>query len=251
MISDQTVFVLIDYDNFYSDYSQANIQTWLIHELNKVITGVLDYRQEVENILIRLYGGWMENGMLTPAASLIQQELSANILFPIPHPKSKGLLRGSIEIATNLISLPHNIWDNTRKRRNGLPHIMIEYNSLHQCCQDNAGRCPALILKRFLKKKDRKCSVDGCPGTNESVFKTVEQKMVDIMLSCDLLHISNMPLVSSIIVMTDDFDIHPAIATARYGYNRDVMLIYRNKRRIDEIGASIGSFNVTLKNWEA
>lgn len=251
MISDNTVFVLIDFDNFYYAHDRATNQTWLIHELNKVITAVFNYQPDVKSIFVRLYGGWMENGMLTTAASLIQQELSANSIFPMPHPKSTGLLRGGIEMATNLISIPFNIWDDTRKSKNGLPNIRVEHSALNENCYRNADRCPALILKTFLKKKTRECSVVGCDGTNASVFKTIEQKMVDTLLTCDLLHLSNIHSVSTIIVMTDDFDIHPAIATARHGYNKDVILIYRNKKRTANIIASIGSFNVKLNTWEA
>lgn len=250
MITDHTVYVLIDFDNFYTEHYQGKNQAWLIHELNKVVTNVLDYQQYVKTIFIRLYGGWMENGMLTTAASLIQQELSVNSIFPMPHPKSEGLLRGSVEIATTLISIPDNVWDNTRKSKNGLPQIRVEHTALNEYCLSNTDRCPVLILKAFLKKKTRKCSIIGCDGTNVSVFKTVEQKMVDTLLSCDLLHVSNIPSVSSIIVMTDDFDIHPAIATARYGSKKDVMLIYKNIKRTTDIISSIGSFNVTIKNWE-
>jgi hypothetical protein len=250
VIPDNTVYVLIDFDNFYTEHYKAKKLTWLIHELNKVITEVLNYQQYVKNIFVRLYGGWMENGMLTPTASLIQQELSTNSIFPMPHPKSEGLLRGNIEIATKLISIPNNVWDNTKKSKNGLPNIRVEHSALYEHCHSNTDRCPVLILKTFLKKKTRKCSVVGCDGTNESVFKTVEQKMVDTLLSCDLLHLSNISSVLSIIVMTDDFDIHPAIATARNGYNNDVMLIYRNIKRMTDIVASIGSFNVALKIWE-
>lgn len=66
-------------------------------------------------VAIRFYGGWLQDGALTPLASDIELAFSSAPFFPMRHPFSGLLLRGTIGLATRLVDVPSVQWPNTRK----------------------------------------------------------------------------------------------------------------------------------------
>lgn len=249
MFQNNTIIALIDFDNFYPHVRQYYDFGFLVHEFNRIVGEALDIDASIEYVIIRLYGGWMEYGLLTPLASLIQQEISRAHFFPLTHPKKSGLLRGNIILATSLISLPSMTWENTRKQRNGLPRLRLDRAMVSEVCETNTERCPIKILERFSKKRGKLCSIPGCSLTNDTAFRVVEQKMVDVILSCDILFLADQPNVSSIIILSDDFDIHPAIALASAKSQKNILLSHNNPQQAPEIEQSFKGMSVKLKNW--
>lgn len=249
MLQDNTIVALIDFDNFYREVQQYQNVAVLIHEFNRIVGEALEINAMTEHVIIRLYGGWMENGLLTQLASLIQQEISKARFFPLRHPKTSGLLRGNIDLATSLLSMPSMIWQNTRKRRNGLPRIRLDRSIISSICESNKDGCPVKILEKFTKKKGKLCPVDGCTSTHNTAFTVIEQKMVDIILSCDILFLIDQPQVISLIIMSDDSDIHPAIALASEKSNKYILLIHKNQQQVPILEQLFSGMSVGIKDW--
>jgi len=116
-------------------------------------------------------------------------------------------------------------------------------------CDTNKDRCPIKILEKFSKKRGKLCPVNGCTVTNSTAFTIIEQKMVDTMLSCDILFISDQPQVSSVIIMSDDFDIHPAIALASVKTSKDILLVHNKPSQATIIAQSLSGMGIRLREW--
>lgn len=249
MVYDHTVVVLIDFDNFYPNAHQKQNFEYLQHDFNRIITVALEMDSLAKYIHIRLYGGWMEDGLWSRLASLLQQEISKSNFFPIVNSQRTGLLYGSIDLATSLLSLPSMIWQNTRKQKNGLPRIRLDRAHICNTCEDNKEICPFKIIEKVSRKKGKVCSVTGCNLTNNSVFKVIEQKMVDTILALDLVFASEQDHVSALILMSDDIDIHPAVALAATRSCKKIVLAQNNAYQADAILAPYTDMGLEFKNW--
>ena len=171
-------------------------------------------------------------------------------IFPIIHPNKKGFIHGTISLATSLLSLPLFIWDDTVKKSNGLPRLRTDSNVISTVCDSHKDLCPIKILTKFSKKKSKLCSVNDCTMTNDAAFVVIEQKMVDTMISCDILCISEQQNILSLFIMTSDFDFHPAIALASQKLQKRILLIHNNINQV-KLMQSLSSFNIIINNWRA
>jgi hypothetical protein len=206
------VVILVDFDNVY-EYSVGADLAWLVHEINKLVGLALGLIPNAGAVFIRFYGGWLENGMLTPLASDLQAVLGASPYFPMKHPIQTSLLRGEITLVTRLLALPSVEWGNTRKMKRGLPRIRLSKDTLPERCI-NPAVCPVSTLNRFTKHKNKRCPQEGCAVTNSDAFIVVEQKMVDTMIACDVISAVLSRTYSGVVVVSDDADIIPPLALA-------------------------------------
>jgi hypothetical protein len=78
-----------------------------------------------------------------------------------------------------------------------------------------AQACPAKILQKFTTRPTRSCPVEACPVTAFTAFTTREQKMVDTMMTCDLLDLAHDEDVIGLAVVTADSDLLPPLIHAR------------------------------------
>jgi len=205
--------VLVDFDNVYHNERTLEEKNWLARALQVLEQSVMNISESVHHIEIRLYGGWLQNGNYTRRASKLLGEVGRVTRYPVPHPFASGLLRGSIELPITLVSLPAITWANTFYVRTGLPRLRIDMESLPDTCSStHRARCPALTLRRFTRKRTQLCPVEGCTLSNSAVFRVNQQKMVDTLMACDLMHYSLEGKVRIIMVVTNDLDLLPAIA---------------------------------------
>jgi len=225
------ISILIDFDNFFS-YSSTDDFNWLHTEFNELINQAFAIDRKTDFISFRLYGGWMENGLQTNIAFKIQQAISSFKFFPLFNKAERIFVHGNIELVTRLISIPNMEWDDTVRTRLGIPRLRLAGAGLPTGCIGTNESCPVRILYRFAEKKTKKCPVGGCPATNESAFKVVEQKMVDTMLSCDIISLSEDQRVNGIIVVSDDFDLLPPIVMAVENSKKQSKQIVLLKKRL-------------------
>lgn len=231
------VHILIDFDNFYK-YSTTDDFSWLLNELNYLVDLSLAIKKDLNYIDIRCYGGWMERAVFTNAASRIQTAVSSFNFFPIFNKRNRSIIRGAVNLITRLSSIPTIEWNDTVRTRTGIPRIRLNNSGLPTNCIGNNSTCPVRILYRFAKSRSKICPVSGCNVTNNDAFKIVEQKMVDTMISCDIVTLSYNNNCEGIIVLSDDFDLLPPIAVAISNYNgslKKVCLIRTNENHDYEI----------------
>ncbi|MCP4113081.1 MAG: NYN domain-containing protein [Desulfobacteraceae bacterium] len=172
-------------------------------------------------INFRLYGGWMENGLHTNTASKIQQAVSFFDFFLLFNRREKIFIRGDIELVTRLYLMPDLQWDDTVTTRSGISRLRLVNHGLPTGCIGTNDTCPVRILFRFARKRAKKCPISGCNVTNKDAFRIVEQKMVDTMISCDIIALAEDNRVEGIIVTSDDFDLLPPLAVAAQKYKNE------------------------------
>src|SRR5207249_3123318 len=162
--------------NFFPKVEITAIASWLPFELNSILTKAVGYDPEIDRVDIRLYGGWMDDGLLTNLGSALHAAISATRLFPLPHPFRPGLLRGDIDLVTRLAAVPDLEWVHTSRHRHGLPRLRLHQTPLPPGCAGDTTTCPLRALYRISRRRDKICHVVGCTVRNEDAFRVAEQK---------------------------------------------------------------------------
>jgi hypothetical protein len=247
-MNNKTAVVLIDFDNlFKKDLSSYNENDFFVVFKNIVNEIVFDI-PNINKINIRLYGGWFKENTLSSKASILVNILAQINLFPYIQINPLRRIYGSIEIATSLYGINY-IWHNTLREKNGLPRLKVNTNLLTSICEENKNVCPAKILNKFTKSKNRICSVPGCTTKNKNVFISIEQKMVDTMLSCDLISFCNEIDIKYILLFSDDTDFFPPLALGSHiisESDKKITLAIKNALLLDNYKEILEPFNVEI-----
>jgi len=194
--------LLIDYDNIdISDQTKG-----LIYIIETILSKLSPIEVDDKNVTVRLYGGWYQNNSITVKA----QNLNADIRrdFPITAllSDSSSQVIVKAELATSLTIQPTIHLANTF-RRNGIPSGLRANHPIVNGCR-RAG-CPVLHVYDFVQ--NGVCS--QCHSTKvEDIFFRQEQKLVDTMLTSDMISIAQLEKKYCIVSSDDDF--WPGILTS-------------------------------------
>ena len=243
------VAILVDFDNFYLDMPLDTDSRWITHELNTMVSAALQVAPSTPTVLIRFYGGWLDEGTPTKRASLLLAMLQTQTYFPMKHPRRGGTLDGEIALATRLAKLPSIEWSSTLKKRKGLPRFRLGSVALSSLCGEDRTSCPVHMTYRFSRDKFKRCPKAGCTVTSSDAFVTIEQKMVDTLLACDLTTFTTDSAVCGVIVMCNDVDILPAIAFAKSLSNVPVGLIRHDRGNDGSYDEQLRALGVTIDEW--
>jgi hypothetical protein len=237
--------VLVDFDNFYPGGLDSREE--LTHEVNRMISCALDALPDTDEVLVRLYGGWLDEGVLTKRASALQAAMGSAI-FPMPHPSGSGVLRGDVTLVTRLALLPGLEWRHTFRSRTGIPPLrLVDKPRPHECA--NADNCPIDLLQRISRRGSRECHTDRCTVRNESAFLLREQKMVDSMLCCDVLGYVGRGY--AVHVLSDDLDVLPAVAMSTAMARQPVTLVRSTAGAESLYEQDLRRLGVRAEAWEA
>lgn len=241
--------IIVDFDNFFNKPIELYTSEAIEYELKQIVALIIEKNEELEEIIIRLYGGWYKDEILTHRASILQQSLANINLLPYINPQKMRKVTGKIEIATSLFYLPDLVWKNTYKEKNGIPRLRIKDDLLNEICESNSSLCPPKILNKFTKDKSKACSVNECSIVHKEIFKGMEQKMVDTMMVCDIISFSDEDLVTEVIILSNDTDIIPSIVYAKEKSQRDInyTLIIRNEQLLGFCEQYLKPFNISVK----
>ncbi len=165
---------------------------------------------DCRSLELRLYSGWDENGRLTKRA----QDLSALLpskfpkLFKTLHtdPPTPVMIRAGL--AQSLECAPKKLFSKTMRTMPFSKHVTCLRPSAVACRNAN---CPIEAVAVFLNSES--CPVAGCRTTPSALISATEQKLVDSMLTADLIHLAHSGEQSVAIVSSDD-DMWPGIITA-------------------------------------
>lgn len=247
---ESTAAILVDFDNFYTNIAEEDEMLWLSHEVNAMISGALHLNQSSRRILIRIYGGWLENRLWTRRGSRLQKALFSTVTFPMPHPNVNGLLRGEITLATRLLQLPDIEWGHTLRSKAGPPRLRLAGSLPPEGCTTERITCPVKALQHFTRKKGKVCAVEGCHITNDEAFMVVEQKMVDTMMTCDLLALCQEPNVDAIMILSNDTDLLPPLFTGAVTSRKSLQLVNTRGQHETPYSEALRGIGVDLKVWE-
>lgn len=241
----KTVVVIIDFDNYFGG-DIAKLNSEMLEFYFKEIVNVCE-REFIDftAIDIRLYGGWYQEATLSKFASKVQQLLSNVSVFP--KVGNNKIINGKIELATTLHIMPEFEWLHSYKETDGVRRIRINHECVDTMCVENRDTCPKFILYKFTRDKSRKCHINGCENLHKNVFKGAEQKMVDTLIACDVISVSEDESVVGVLVISDDQDHLPSLALASVKKKENIQSIIlgiQNEQVMEFISKFMTPFNI-------
>lgn len=238
--------VIVDFDNFFpqqmSEYNSTQLETFF----NLRIQEILAVHPETERIDIRLYGGWYKNNGYSNKASELQTILQSISIFPLLIENNKKV-DGVIELAEHMNGVPY-VWTNTFQEKAGLQKVRIDWTKTGESCTHASPSCPVKILSNFIRNRNHQCSNSGCSTIHSDVFFRREQKMIDTMMTCDIMSFSEESDVNSIYIISDDTDLFPAIALSRTkNPETGIVMGIKNSQSLSYYRSILNQFNAETK----
>ncbi|MBO6522371.1 MAG: hypothetical protein JJ971_00970 [Balneolaceae bacterium] len=234
--------ILIDYDNIKSIFRQRG----LVHVVDRIMLNISPSISKVYNrYRLRLYGGWYESNNLSRNAQMLSAEISSN--YPDVRKIKKNDKESSsiinVELAFSLESdHKHKLFNTYRKNRT--PHgIRSAKRPFNQC--SNPKSCTLDCIPSFLNKK--KCPDHTCQASLNDILIKNEQKLVDTMLTSDIIFLSFRDN-DEVCVVTSDDDIWPGINTALFNNTQLIHLHTHSNRKTPAYYIPHGVQNYTQIN---
>jgi uncharacterized LabA/DUF88 family protein len=193
--------LLIDYDNL----SHQDKSRQLIDLTGKLMSKFSTSEINERNVLIRMYGGWYENNNITRKAQGLNIEIMRDF------PRTEQLSDNSttvilnVELAFSLDIAPQFQLFNTFRKR-GFPSGLQSHDPRDKGC--NVQNCPIIEVHNFLH--NNKCVSCNVVRPENIIFKQ-EQKLVDTMLTSDLIRMGQVN--RKIGIVSSDDDLWPGILT--------------------------------------
>lgn len=220
--SNAQFYILVDYDNLEKNQNlqEGDILTAISHMLNR-LDQKLDFFKNADRlqpVKILLYGGWYEERMWTNKSQKIKQAISDQVstLFTSSHGTE---LNVSINLSYGMLSIPGRPFFGTYRRYPGNFNI----RNLYKCCDDGE------VCIDFIKHVKEQNSCIYCGKDLSKLFYSNSQKMVDTIICCDLLCLSQKDQCYIAIVSSDD-DLLPPIFQQSQGNDRIYHLLTRQEK---------------------
>ncbi|MBL4759570.1 MAG: hypothetical protein JKY80_01785 [Mariprofundaceae bacterium] len=201
------ISIFIDYDNLTPIQKESGI----LDVVNKILLRApIELNKSRITCDVRVYGGWYEDNEMTQKAQDVAVKIQDE--FPEILKLSAGgekfvQVRINAELALSMLEEPsHHLFDTFRRK--GKPSNIRFKNCSELDCSDQICLIPQ--VKKLLKTG--RCPKVGCINSTESIVYRVEQKLVDTMLTCDLIYAPAMGYKNIIIVSGDD-DFLPPLRT--------------------------------------
>lgn len=202
-----TLAIFIDYDNLLQVHKTAGILNVVTKALIQVprTPGLARARCEV-----RVYGGWYEGTAITRLAQDVTIELQRDFPAIIRLPNETGdatRVTTTAELAVALLEEPGHHLFNTYRRKSKPYNIRVELPATVGCADPD---CILPMVKNLLKKG--KCPKPECSVAVPDLVYRHEQKIVDTMLTCDLIYAADGGKQHVVLVSGDD-DFLPPLRT--------------------------------------
>lgn len=201
---DLTYAIFIDYDNLEKPQKMAGLLDVITKVLMQVPIDITVSRVKCD---VRVYGGWYDGTQITRLAQdvtvQIQQEFPKVLRFPISGERYL-FVSVNVELAAALLQEPSHHLFNTFRRKGKPSNVRILEPNVVGCTDPD---CILPLVKKVLKTGS--CPKFGCAVTVDNLVYRNEQKIVDTMLSCDLIHASKVGYDIVILVSGDDDFIPP------------------------------------------
>tara|TARA_R110001599_G_scaffold1889_4_gene9962 strand:+ start:432717 stop:433508 length:792 start_codon:yes stop_codon:yes gene_type:complete len=223
--SNYEYIVLVDYDNVKLLFRNRGVE----HVVNRIITNISPrLNSKYNRIRLRLYGGWYQNQTLSKNA----QKLSSDITTKFPTVESINFNNEiykciiNVELAYTLeFDHKHKLFNTYRKRT--IPSGIKANRAPYHNCKNNKN-CELSNIYRFIK--DKSCPNSICDVPLNDVLEKNEQKLVDTMITSDIIYLSFNDNTELCVVTSDD-DILPGINTALYNNTKLIHLHTHSNRK--------------------
>ncbi len=242
--------ILVDFDNvFYGNELSFGKVHFLLEQF---ISECFKIESEFELLEVRLYGGWKSNSGFTQRADTLRGYMDRinSLLFPRIYQKRRIL--GNVTIVTSQYNLDIE-WNNTMQEKPGRHMLKVKTISSH-ICQDDPTKCPLHLISKATRGSRVKCPNNGCGSIDVTQLIRMEQKMVDSMMTCDILEFVHEPECRLIEVVSDDIDLHPALALAGSKYATingvNLVLLVHNQLNTQNYANFLNPHHIRITNWQ-
>jgi len=204
---DTTFAVFIDYDNLLPTQKAAGVLDVVTKALIQIPLGAAGARARCD---VRVYGGWYESTEITRLAQDVTIEIQRDFPKIIRLPVGDGnhvAVSANAELAVALLQEPSHHLFNTYRRKGKPYNVRVEKPTIVGCADPD---CILPLMKKLLKTGN--CPKPGCGVAVGDLVYRHEQKIVDTMLSCDLIHAAGGGTDRIILVSGDD-DFLPPLRT--------------------------------------
>lgn len=203
-----TLMVLVDYDNIEPAFNQGGPVALAKVICTALPTGLTSIHEEVR---IRLYGGWRENGVLTTFAQRLIPVIRADspTYISIQHGGAVSKTRLVVELAEAPIG-SSAILENMMVKERSIRKFRARKSTIHSCASPSAcgfGHLSAL-------NHSTRCSTASCSTRLEALFVRDEQKMVDTLMVADMAHTAYSLKAKEIVIVSSDTDVWPGVLLA-------------------------------------
>ena len=244
--------ILVDFDNvFYGDaLSLQKVQYLLEGFVDECLA--VETEPEFEHLEVRLYGGWKSKNGFTQRADTVRGYMDRinSMLFPRIY-KGRRIL-GKVTVVTSQYNLDVE-WDDTMQEKHGRHLLKVKTSEQHPC-QEDPTQCPLHLIAAATRGTQVQCPISGCEYIDASQLIRMEQKMVDTMMTCDILEYAREPKCRVIEVVSDDVDLHPAMALAgsKYAVETGVqlLLLVHNQLKTQHYAHLLNPHHVKICNWQ-
>jgi uncharacterized LabA/DUF88 family protein len=198
--------VFVDYDNLLPTQKAASI----LDVVTRVVVQVpWDPSITRGNCEVRVYGGWYEGNQITRLAQDLTVELQRDFpaIMRVPLGKGNLALKANAELAVSLLQEPGHHLFNTFRRKGKPSNVRVEKPG-DVGCVDTA--CVLPQMKQLLKSGN--CPKAECTVTSCDLVYRHEQKIVDTMLTCDVIHAVDR-VSGWVILVSGDDDFLPPLRT--------------------------------------
>lgn len=193
--------VFVDYHNLPRGLRDAGLSS-VARSIDQLVH---THTPAVEEIYIRLYGGWYDENGLSNDGTRLTQELGRD--FPITlSGTARSIRRIYCEIASSLVASRSDLFPATLRKSHGLDWFI---RGPHPTGCIDPVNC---TIPTVLKWSRRGCPTPGCPVTHFEAFTCNQQKLVDTLLCCDLLSVAGPD--NELFLVSEDDDLIPALVLA-------------------------------------
>lgn len=205
--------VFIDYDNLLDIHKISGVRDIVTKALLKaLIQAPINSSATRGTCSIRVYGGWYEGTVMTQLAQdvavAVQREFPAIIHLPTSLSGQNISLAMTAELAVALLEEPSHHLFNTYRKKGKPTNVRVQTPAVVGC-SDIA--CPLPQARKLIRTG--KCPISTCIITTSELVYRHEQKIVDTMLTCDLIYTTQLGYDRVILISGDD-DFLPPIRTA-------------------------------------
>lgn len=201
-----SIRAFVDFDNL----AQRNRSADGLERVFSYIFGSEDFNlgAPVISCEVRIYGGWYQENGLTKAAQLLSAQLEGK--FPLSLRARGGeLIKLTAAMAYSMSQDPTTHMLDTYRQK-GVPSNLRCNAPGNSGCSQKA--CMFSNLPDLIKKK--RCPAINCDIEIGRILYRGEQKIVDTMLACDVVHDVSLGSYAAFIIISGDDDMIPPIRSA-------------------------------------
>ena len=217
------LFAIVDYANIHSSIKMRGLE-YIVSTLTLQIPPNFFITHNC--LVYRFYGGWYQDNLPTRLAQKLIGEIGLN--YPQIINISGKSINVGVELVYGLALLPtKHLFYTYRQRSKQAKLTCIDPVTLGCACPD----CPMIDVFSIIKN-------DACTKCGRSLDEFIlldEQKLVDCMMTADLIHYAQHGETNAVLVTADD-DLWPGILTAN-SLKMDITHINPGKSRSRAFGS--------------